>query len=217
MSLDAFEEPRRALLAKLQREGIGDPAVLDAIARVPREAFVPETFRQHAYDDTALPIDENQTVSQPLVVAMMTQALAIGRRDKVLEIGTGSGYQAAVLSLLCRRLFTVERRRGLLRQAEARFGALGIGNITTLFTDGYNGWPEQAPFDRIMITAAAHDIPDALTDQLAEGGMLIAPVGDQIAGQRLLRLTKENGTVTRDDFGGVRFVPLVEGIDTSGG
>ena len=214
---DAFAGPRKALLAKLGREGIGDPMVLDAIARVPREIFVPETFRRHAYDDTALPIDENQTVSQPLVVAIMTQALAITRRDKVLEVGTGSGYQAAVLAMLCRRLYTVERRRGLLIQAERRFQKLGLGNSTTLFTDGYKGWPEQAPFDRIMVTAAAHDIPDPLVDQLAEGGMLIAPVGDRDFGQRLVRLTKEGGTIRKDDFGGVRFVPLVEGIDTGSG
>ncbi len=213
---DPFAEPRARLLDKLQRDGIDDKAVLDTIARVPREAFVPETFHKHAYDDTALPIDENQTVSQPLVVAMMTQALSLNRRSKVLEVGTGSGYQAAILSQLCRRLYTVERRRGLLNQAEQRFTALGLTNVTTLLTDGYEGWPQQAPFDRIMVTAAAHDVPDPLIEQLADSGVLIAPVGDRIEGQRLVRVTKENGVVGREDLGGVRFVPLVEGIDTSG-
>lgn len=211
---DPFARDRDALIAKLGRNGITDLAVLDAIARVPRERFVPETFQRHAYDDTALPIAENQTVSQPLVVAMMTQALAIKRRNKVLEVGTGSGYQAAVLSLLCRRLFTIERRQPLLKGAEALFQDLGLSNITTLFGDGYEGWPQQAPFDRIMVTAAAHDVPGPLIDQLGEGGMLIAPVGDRIMGQTLIRLTREDGRITSKEFGGVRFVPLVEGIDT---
>jgi protein-L-isoaspartate(D-aspartate) O-methyltransferase len=196
---------------ELRRSGIGDTRVLSAIERVPREAFVPPTFLDQAYENTALPIGQGQTVSQPLVVALMTQALEVGERMKVLEIGTGSGYQAAVLAKLCRRVYTIERHKGLLAEAEQRFRALGIHNITAKAGDGTKGWPEQAPFDRILVTAAARDMPVALLDQLAEGGAMVLPVGQQGGDQEVLRVRKRDGKPTVDRLFPVRFVPLVAG------
>ncbi len=153
-----------------------------------------------------------QTISQPLVVALMTQALEVGDRHKVLEIGTGSGYQAAVLAKLCRRVFTMERHRGLLKEAEKRFAELKIHNVTTRFGDGTKGWPEQAPFDRIIVTAAAPEVPQVLLDSLAEGGILVAPVGEERRDQTLLRVRRRDGGLVIEDLGPVRFVPLVAGL-----
>ena len=144
---------------ELRRHGITDTTVLSALERIPREAFVPAAFQDQAYENIALPIHQGQTISQPLVVAFMTEALKVGPRMKVLEVGTGSGYQAAVLSQLCRRVYTIERYRSLLRDAERQFQDLRLPNITTKFADGYLGWPEQAPFDRILVTAAAPEMP----------------------------------------------------------
>ena len=149
------------LIMRLRRAGISDINVLSAIERIPREAFVPDSFQDQAYEDRTLPIGHGQTLSQPRVVALMTQALEIDRRIKVLEIGTGSGYQAAVLSRLCRRLYTIERHRELQRAAERRFQELRLHNITARLGDGAKGWPEQAPFARIMVTAAAAGIPES--------------------------------------------------------
>lgn len=209
---DKLAQDRAKLVLILRQAGVRDPRVLKAMERTPREMFVPEGFRRHAYDDTALPIDLGQTISQPLIVAMMTEALELHDRAKVLEVGTGSGYQAMVLSLLCRRVYTIERIRDLLKQAEARFKALDRHNITTRHGDGYKGWPEQAPFECIMVTAAAPEIPQALIDQLAPGGRLVIPVGMDPVSQRLLKLVKhEDGTITTSELGGVRFVPLLEG------
>ncbi len=200
------------LIMELRRGGIADTDVLSAIERIPREAFAPESFRHQAYENLAIPIGQGQTLSQPQVVAQMTQALQASRRTKVLEIGTGSGYQAAVLSRLCRRVYTVERFKELRASAEERFAALRLHNITTRHGDGWKGWPEQAPFDRIMVTAAATDVPSVLVDQLAEGGQMVLPVGRTSRDQALLRLRREGDSVVEEHLGDVRFVPLVEGV-----
>lgn len=209
---DTHQEEKARLILALRREGVTDQAVLDAIERTPRELFVPDTFQRHAYDNSALPIARGQTISQPLIVGIMTQALAIDRRCKVLEVGTGSGYQAAVLSWLARRVYTIERYRSLLKDAESVFKHLDRHNIVTKFGDGMKGWPEQAPFDRIMVTAAAEVIPSALCDQLAEGGMMIVPVGGHRAlYQTLIRVTRTADGFEQSEFGDVRFVPLLPG------
>ena len=201
------------LIMELRRQGIAETDVLAAIERIPREAFVPPTFRDQAYENRALPIGQGQTLSQPQVVAQMTQALAVAKRMTVLEIGTGSGYQAAVLSRLCRRLYTVERIAPLLRAAEERFAALRLHNITTRLVDGQVGWPEQAPFQRIIATAAAAEIPGGLVDQLAVGGLLVLPVGRRGHSQRLLRVTRSEEGLLEEDLGEVRFVPLLDGVE----
>jgi protein-L-isoaspartate(D-aspartate) O-methyltransferase len=200
------------LLMELRGAGVSDARVLGAIERVPREVFVPAAFKDQAYENIALPIGHGQTISQPLVVALMTEALEVGERDKVLEIGTGSGYQGAVLARLCRRLFTIERHRVLLKAAEQRFAELKIHNITTRFGDGTKGWPEQAPFDRILVTAAAPDLLKRLLDQLAPDGILVAPVGEERRHQQLLRVRRRDGETVTEELGDVRFVPLVAGL-----
>lgn len=201
------------LIMELRRQGVAETGVLAAIERIPREAFVPPTFRDQSYENRALPIGQGQTLSQPEVVARMTQALAVTRRMKVLEIGTGSGYQAAVLSRLCRRLYTVERIAPLLREAERRFAELRLHNITTRLVDGQVGWPEQAPFERIIATAAASEVPGGLVDQLALGGFLVLPVGRRGRPQRLLRVIRREAGVEEQDLGEVRFVPMLDGIE----
>jgi protein-L-isoaspartate(D-aspartate) O-methyltransferase len=204
------------LLMELRGQGISDARVLGAIERVPRDLFVPASFKDQAWENVALPIGQGQTISQPLVVALMTQALEPGERHKVLEIGTGSGYQTAVLAKLCRRVFTMERHRGLLKEAEKRFAEIKLHNITTRFGDGTKGWPEQAPFDRIIVTAAAAELPAALRDGLAEGGILVAPIGEEHRGQQLMRWRREQGVLVPEDLGSVRFVPLVAGLPRGG-
>jgi protein-L-isoaspartate(D-aspartate) O-methyltransferase len=208
---DAAEKMAR-LIMELRGEGITDLRVLAAIERVPREQFVPPAFAEQAHDNVALPIGHGQTISQPLVVALMTQVLDLGDRHKVLEIGTGSGYQAAVLARLCRRVFTIERHRMLMAEAEKRFAALRLTNITTRFGDGSKGWPEQAPFDRIIVTAAAPDVPGHLLESLAPDGILVAPVGEEHRDQQLLRVRRKDASFEIDDLGPVRFVPLVAGL-----
>src|SRR5580693_2559168 len=174
MIADAAQLPSKLrLLMELRHAGIGDARVLGAIEKTPRELFVPDSFQDQAYENVALPIGNGQTISQPYVVALMTERLELTGREKVLEIGTGSGYQASILSRLARRVFTIERHRELVRDAERRFKALGLANIVTLFSDGAKGWREQAPFDRIIVTAAAPRVPDALIDQLAPGGIMV--------------------------------------------
>jgi protein-L-isoaspartate(D-aspartate) O-methyltransferase len=200
------------LIMELRALGITDARVLGAIERVPREAFLPEMFCDRAYENVALPVGHGQTISQPLVVAHMTEALEVGPRHKVLELGTGSGYQAAVLAKLCRRVFTIERYRDLLKQAEERFGALRIHNITTRHGDGIKGWPEQSPFDRIIVTAAAEDVPPILKQSLVDGGILVIPVGEERRDQQLLRLRRKGDEFLTEDLGGVRFVPLLGGL-----
>jgi len=198
------------LVMALRGGGVTDARVLAAIERTPRDLFVPERFGDQAFDDRALPIDCGQTISQPLIVALMTQALKLDDRAKVLEIGTGSGYQAAVLSRLARRVYSVERYRTLSKEAEARFAALRLNNITTRVGDGTLGWPEQAPFDRIILTASAPVRPDAILAQLKDGGIAIAPV-DRGTKQVLVRYQREGDELTSSDIMDVRFVPLVKG------
>ncbi|MCR9256079.1 MAG: protein-L-isoaspartate(D-aspartate) O-methyltransferase [Alphaproteobacteria bacterium] len=210
MSVQATRKIR--LIMELRKAGIVDKDILAALERVPREDFVPTTFSDQAYEDTALPIGCGQTISQPLIVGMMTQALKLGDRMKVLEIGTGSGYQTAVLTHLARRVYSIERHKDLLLEAEGRLKKLGRTNWTTKAGDGYKGWPEQAPFDRIIVTAAAEDIPQALIDQLAEGGIMVAPIGRQNDIQTLVRFTKHGDELDEEELSQVRFVPMVHGL-----
>ncbi|MEE2567628.1 protein-L-isoaspartate(D-aspartate) O-methyltransferase [Hyphobacterium marinum] len=208
----AGPDPRMIqLVMALRGGGISDAKTLGAIERTPRDLFVPQGFAEHAYDDRALPIDCGQTISQPHVVGHMTQALKLDDRCKVLEIGTGSGYQAAILARLARRVYTVERYRTLAREAEARFAALKLTNIVTRVGDGSLGWPEQAPFDRIIVTAAAPERPDGLLDQLKAGGLAVVPVDREGGGQTLYRYEKTANGVTETALFDVRFVPLVKG------
>jgi len=200
------------LIMELRSAGITDARVLGAIERVSREAFLPDTFKDRAYDNVALPVGHGQTISQPLVVAQMTEALEVGARHKVLEIGTGSGYQAAILAKLCRRVFTIERFRDLLKAAEQRFAALRVHNITTRLGDGAKGWSEQAPFDRIIVTAAAAEVPAVLLKSLADGGVMVIPVGEERRDQKLLRIRRIGEEFAAEELGTVRFVPLVAGL-----
>ena len=199
------------LIMSLRRAGITDTRVLAALERIPRENFVLPHFHDQAYEDQALPIAQGQTISQPQIVALMTEALQVEKTHKVLEIGTGSGYQAAVLSRLARRVYTIERFASLLKEAEARFHELRIHNITSKVADGAKGWKEQAPFDRIIVTAAADGVPQILVDQLAEGGIMVVPVGAERGDQVLLRLTKQPDGLHQEILTEVRFVPLVGG------
>jgi len=200
------------LLMELRRAGIGDARVLGAIERTPREKFVPASFEDQAYENVALPIGNGQTVSQPYVVALMTEKLELGERQTVLEIGTGSGYQTAVLASLCRRVFSIERHRELLRDAERRFEELRLRNIVCRFGDGTKGWSEQAPYDRVIVTAAAAEVPSTLVDGLAPGGVLVAPVGEDHRDQQLVRIRRDDDRFSTEDLGLVRFVPLVAGL-----
>ncbi|UXU75815.1 MULTISPECIES: protein-L-isoaspartate(D-aspartate) O-methyltransferase [unclassified Paracoccus (in: a-proteobacteria)] len=205
-------ERKMRFLFALRQRGVTDPRVLQAMERIDRGEFVRGIFEERAYEDTPLPIPCGQTISQPSVVGLMTQALEVGPRDKVLEVGTGSGYQAAVLSLLCRRVYTVDRHRRLVAEAEAIFRTLGLTNITTLVADGSRGYPEQAPFDRIMVTAAAEDPPGPLLAQLKIDGIMVVPVGQSDAVQTLIRVRRTDSGFDYDELRQVRFVPLVEGL-----
>jgi protein-L-isoaspartate(D-aspartate) O-methyltransferase len=200
------------LLMELRRAGIGDARVLGAIEKTPRERFVPPAFADQAYENVALPINHGQTISQPFVVALMTEKLEIGERRKVLEIGTGSGYQTAILARLARRVFTIERHRELLQEAEATLAQLRLHNIVFRHGDGSRGWPEQVPFDRIVVTAAAAEVPAVLVDGLAEDGVLVVPVGGDRRDQQLLRIRRCGSGFATEDLGLVRFVPLVAGL-----
>jgi protein-L-isoaspartate(D-aspartate) O-methyltransferase len=205
-----------ALVMALRREGIGDTRVLSAIETTPREAFVEEGFAHSAYDNAALPIACGQTISQPFIVAYATEALAVQPKHRVLEIGTGSGYQAAVLARLCRMVYTIERHRPLLRQAEERFKRLRLTNIVTRLGDGLKGWPETAPFDRILLSAAVTEVPPILIEQLKPGGILIAPVGNIPAAesfsQRLTKIIRTDGGMVQEALIPVVFVPMVPGL-----
>lgn len=209
---------RVRLIMHLRKMGITDMSVLGAMEKVPREKFVPESVKHQAWDDIALPIGRGQTISQPFVVAAMTAALKLSDRDKVLEIGTGCGYQTAILSKLCRRVYTIERHKPLLKDAEKRFEELKLRNITAIAADGMQGWPkinnvDQAPFDKIIVTAAARgEAPKKLLDQVREGGMMVIPVGDN--GTQVLRSYKKepDGSFATRDLMEVRFVPLLPDI-----
>jgi protein-L-isoaspartate(D-aspartate) O-methyltransferase len=199
------------LILRLRRAGIADKRLVTAIESVPRDTFVPAESRTEAYAERALPIDCGQTISAPLLVAMMTAALDVGERDKVLEIGTGTGYQTAILARLCRRVYTIDRFRTLVAAAESRFRTLRIGNIATLVGDGTKGWPEQAPFDRIMVTAAGEEVPEVLVKQLRPGGIMVLPVGPADGVQKLLKVVRAEGGFDATELANVRFVPLIPG------
>jgi protein-L-isoaspartate(D-aspartate) O-methyltransferase len=202
---------KQRLVAELRQSGFADEAVLAAFGAVDRERFVSAPFAERAWENTALPISFGQTISQPLVVAAMTEALRVGPRMKVLEIGTGSGYQAAVLAKLARRVYSIERFKPLSKEAERLLLNLGIYNVVCDVGDGSKGWPAQAPFDRIIVTAAAEERPQALIDQLAVGGILIVPVGRDPTAQVVERIVKSESGLKRDTLMPVRFVPLVPG------
>lgn len=199
---------RKMLREHLRRRGIHDRRVLQAIQDTPRERFVPPEAQEQAYADTALGIDCGQTISQPYIVALMTEALNLTGSEKVLEIGTGSGYQTALLSALAARIVSIERHAELSAQAAQRLAELGCSNVRLEIGDGTRGWPEEAPYDRILVTAAADVCPPALLDQLAEGGVLLMPLGGP-GDQELVRWEKRGGKLERQSLGGCRFVPLV--------
>jgi protein-L-isoaspartate(D-aspartate) O-methyltransferase len=216
MPFDFPNKKLTLLLAELRREGIADERVLKAIGSVPRELFVPATFQDRAYDNIPLPIGRAQTISQPYIVALMTEMLQLEERHRVLEIGTGSGYQAVVLAKLCRRVFTLERHQPLLKEAQRRFVELRLHNITSRYGDGTKGWPEAVPFDRIIVTAAAPELPLGLVEQLRDGGILVAPVGPERRDQSLIRVHRKGDGHYFEEMGGVRFVPLLRGLPRDG-
>ena len=205
-------ERKMQFLFALRSKGVTDARVLSAMEEVDRALFVRGLFAEKAYDDMPLPIACGQTISQPSLVGLMTQALELHPRDKVLEIGTGSGYQAAILSHLARRVYTIDRFRRLVREAQETFDSLGLTNITTLTADGSFGLPEQAPFDRILVTAAAEDPPGPLLAQLKIGGIMVLPVGQSDAVQSLIRVRRTGDGLDYEELRSVRFVPLVEGL-----
>ena len=209
---DTAAERKMRFLYALRSRGVTDARVLTAMERIDRGAFVKGLFAERAYEDMPLPISCGQTISQPSVVGLMTQALNVQPRDTVLEIGTGSGYQAAILSQLARRIYTVDRHRRLVREAQDVFRALGLVNITAFTADGSHGLPDQAPFDRILVTAAAEDPPGPLLAQLKLGGIMVVPVGQSDTVQSLIKVTRLESGYDYEELRPVRFVPLVEGL-----
>ena len=202
---------RMEFLLTLRRRGIADQAVLRAMDEVPRAVFVDSEFSGAAYEDRALPIACGQTISQPYVVAYMTEQLGVAPHHRVLEIGTGSGYQAAVLSRLAAEVVSVERYRTLALTAKTRLAKLGYDNVEVVVADGMAGWPERAPYDRIIVTAAAERTPETLVDQLAENGVMLLPLGPQSGTQHIVKLTRTSTGVEREELIPVRFVPLLPG------
>ena len=208
---DPVETRKARLILALRSQGVTENKVLDAIERTPRDLFTPELFTDRSWEDSALPIACGQTISQPYIVGLMTQSLKLEPRARVLEIGTGSGYQTAILARLARLVYTVERYRTLMQAAEERFKTLGLLNVITRFGDGGEGWPEQAPFDRILVTAAAPEEPKTLLAQLKPSGVLVAPIGKGPV-QSLRRYTGDGkGAFKAETLCDVRFVPLLEG------
>ena len=204
-----FKKERLAMVEEqLRRRGISDPRVLEAMAKVPRHLFIPENHRLAAYDDRPLPIGEGQTISQPYMVAVMTQSLELRGEERVLEIGTGSGYQAAILAELSQKVYTVERISSLTERARKILGELGHSNLSYRVGDGSKGWPEEAPFDGIIVTAGAPSTPETLKSQLAEGGRLVIPTGPRYT-QTLYKVTREGGHFVEEEVTGCVFVPLV--------
>jgi len=208
---DAPDEDRMEFLLTLRRRGISDQAVLRAMDEVPRERFVEAEFADSAFADQALPISCGQTISQPYVVAYMTEQLALRPHHRVLEVGTGSGYQAAVLSRLAREVVSIERYRTLAEQARARLAALGYDNVEVVTGDGFAGVPGKAPYDRIIVTAAAEHVPQTLIDQLGDDGVMILPLGPHGGSQHIIKLTKSTTGIARENLIAVRFVPLLPG------
>ena len=206
---EPFEKRRQEMVAKdIKGRGISDPKVLAAMMKVERHLFVDSALASQAYEDHPLPIGEGQTISQPYMVAAMTETATLKGGEKVLEIGTGSGYQAAVLAEIAKEVYTIEIKKGLAERAKERLAALGYGNIHVKYGDGYFGWEEHAPFDVVIVTAAASRIPQPLFDQLKEGGRLIMPIGNARLYQEFTVVTKEKGKYTKKELGGVVFVPM---------
>jgi protein-L-isoaspartate(D-aspartate) O-methyltransferase len=204
-----FERQREEMVRnQIEARGIKDPTVLAAFRKVPRHLFVSEALRDQAYGDFPLPIGEQQTISQPYIVAEMTQALELTQNNRVLEIGTGSGYQAAILAEMVYRVYTIERIRALYLQARGLFDKLGYHNIVMKYADGTKGWLDESPFDAIVVTAGAPQVPDALVNQLVEGGRMVVPVGNQHT-QDLIKIYREKKGVRQINLGGCRFVKLV--------
>lgn len=210
--MNDIAERQMAFLFALRQRGVMDKHVLEAMEKVDRGAFVKGLFAERAYEDMPLPIACGQTISQPSVVGLMTQALNVQPRDKVLEVGTGSGYQAAVLSHLARRVYTVDRHKRLVTEAQAVFDKLGLTNITAFPADGSRGLAEQAPFDRILVTAAAEDPPGPLLAELKTGGIMVLPVGQSDHVQTLIKVTRTETGYDYEELRPVRFVPLIEGM-----
>lgn len=207
---------RKKLVERLKAKGIRDEAVLQAIGALPRHFFLEKAFEEWAYQDKPFPIGQDQTISQPYTVAYQTSMLQLKPRQKVLEIGTGSGYQAAILAILGARVYTVERQLLLHQKAEALLDALGMGNVRAYYRDGSNGLPEFAPYDRILVTAGATEIPDALYQQLATGGVLVIPVGDGL--QKMYRITKISDQQFKEEvFANFKFVPFLKGTSGNSG
>lgn len=209
---DDFDRLRQLMVERqIASRGVKDRRVLAAMARVPRHVFVPEGYRPSAYDDHPLPIGEGQTISQPYIVAYMTEALQLDPQDRVLEIGTGSGYQAAILGELVKEVYTIEIIETLAVKAQGVLDRLGYRNVHVRVGDGYLGWPEKAPFDAVIVTCAPERVPQPLIDQLREGGRMIIPVGETGAVQSLVRGVKRGGRLEKKDVMAVRFVPMVRG------
>jgi protein-L-isoaspartate(D-aspartate) O-methyltransferase len=207
---DDFTRQRHEMVARqIEARGVKDTRVLEAMRRVPRHLFVPDKERPYAYDDSPLPIGEGQTISQPYIVAYMTEALDLKRTDKVLEIGTGSGYQAAVLAEIVERVYSIEIVPSLAERAKRTLASLGYGSVEVRQGDGYKGWPEQAPFDAIIVTCAPNEVPEELKAQLAEGGRMIIPVGRAGSVQTLVKAVKRHGVLQLSEEMAVRFVPMV--------
>ena len=217
MTPEPRAEDLMRLILSLRQAGVRDGRVLAAIESVPREIFVDRAFQDRAWEDIALPIACGQTISQPSVVALMTEALRVTPRCKVLEIGAGSGYHSAVLARLARRVYAIERHRPLAMKARERFARLDITNVSVRSGDGTRGWPEQAPFDRIIATAAADDTPSVLLEQLKVGGIMVLPVGQTDEVQQLIRVEKTEHGLEYGELGEVLFVPLLEGVPEDGG
>lgn len=199
---------RRMVADQIVRRGVNDDRVIRALSVVPRHRFVSEAMADSAYGDFPLPIGEGQTISQPYIIAVMSQALALTGQERVLEIGTGSGYQAAILAQLVHRVFTIERNQTLFMRTRRLFDQLQYHNIVTRYADGTQGWKEESPFDAIMVTAGGHGVPEPLKDQLAEGGRLVMPVGGLVS-QDLMVLRKNGNTLEEENLGGCRFVKLI--------
>ncbi|MEK7829102.1 MAG: protein-L-isoaspartate(D-aspartate) O-methyltransferase [Deltaproteobacteria bacterium] len=209
-SQDVYEKKRQIMIEKdIRGRGIADKKVLDVMGKTPRHLFVEGHLRDAAYEDYPLPIDEGQTISQPYVVALMTEVLQLKPSDRVLEIGTGSGYQAAILAEIVKEVYTIEIRKGLAEKAEKRLKDMGYKNVKVKYGDGYFGWEEYTPFDAIIITAAANHIPPSLIKQLKEGGRLIIPLGSTVYSQTLILAIKEKGELNLQEITSVRFVPMI--------
>jgi protein-L-isoaspartate(D-aspartate) O-methyltransferase len=212
MQPDSRDEKLMQLMLKLRQAGLTNQRVLEALEKTPREIFVERAFRERAFEDRPLPIACGQTISQPSIVGMMLQALDVTPRCKVLEVGAGSGYVCAILARLARRVYGIERHRPLALEARERIAQLGLGNVTIRSGDGTKGWPEQAPFDRILLSAAADDTPANLLEQLRPGGIMVLPVGQTDEVQQLIKIEKTENGPSYSELCDVLFVPLIEGL-----